>query len=88
MASDDLRRILKVFGVSVTDFADEAERIKERAAGLGSAGPGESAALLCDLCELLIDVEEKLGEVNRSIVGLRRGLFEAVAQGAKDQAGG
>ena len=34
MSNDELRRILKVFGVSVTDFADEAGRIREQAGRL------------------------------------------------------
>lgn len=88
MASDDLRRILKVFGVSVTDFADEAERLKERAARLASVPPEEPAALLRDLCELLTDVEEKLGEVARSVGEIRRDLLSAVAEGARARAGG
>jgi hypothetical protein len=87
MATDELRRILKVFGVAVTDFADEAARIRERAARLPDAPAEEAAGLLRDLCELLADVEEKLGEAGRAVDSIKRDLLSAVAQGAKRRAG-
>ncbi|MBI3126413.1 MAG: hypothetical protein HYZ11_02275 [Candidatus Tectomicrobia bacterium] len=87
MATGELRRILKVFGVAATDFADEAARIQERAAGLPGASAEEVAALLRDLCELLADVEEKFGEAGRAIETIKRALLSAVGQGAKGRAG-
>ena len=88
MATDDLRRILKVFGVSVTDFADEAARIQERAGRLSAAPPEEVATLLGDLCELLGEIEEKSGEAARAVDSLKRDLLSAVAVAAKARAEG
>ncbi len=83
MATEELRRILKVFGVSVTDFADEAAKIQERAARLSTASAEEIAALVRDLCELLTDVEEKFAQAVRAVDGIKRDLLSAVAAGAR-----
>lgn len=87
MATDELRRILKAFGVAVTGFADEAAGIQERAARLPDASAEEAAGLLRDLCELLAGVEEKFGEAGRAVESIKRDLLSAVAQGAKRRAG-
>ncbi len=88
MSNDELRRILKVFGVSVTDFADEAGRIRERAGRLSEAPPEEIAGLLRDLCELLSDVEEKFAEAGRAVEAIKRDLFSTIAEAARARAGG
>ena len=46
MSNDDTRRLLKVFGVAVTDFEDEATVLKERAAALAADDAEATCSLL------------------------------------------
>src|SRR5262245_49318607 len=46
MTGDETRRLLKVFGVAVTDAEAEAERLAERAARLTQGSPAREVAAL------------------------------------------
>jgi hypothetical protein len=78
---DETRKMLKVFGVSVTDFDREAEALLGRIRALGGEGTaGELLPLFIDLSELLLGVSAKWLEVTRHIFeGQARLLGEATA---------
>ena len=88
MTTDELRRILKVFGITVTDFAEEARGIQDRAARLGAASTEEAAELMGDLCDQLADIEEKTHEAIHAIEEIKRDLLARVGAAARARAGG
>ncbi|MEE9273727.1 MAG: hypothetical protein V3V62_00270 [bacterium] len=88
MTTDELRRILKVFGITVTDFAEEAQGIQDRAARLATASAEEAAELLRDLCDQLADIEEKTREAVHAIEEIKRDLLARVGEAARARAGG
>lgn len=53
---DETRKILKIFGVAVTDFEEESERLLSRIAG---ADPSSAVPALRDALELLREVNQK-----------------------------
>ena len=90
MNNDDTRKLLKVFGVAVTDAEAEAERLAGTAAQLpASAGKEEVARLLKDASELCRELNTRWLEITERVFAiqsrLQRQLAEAGArlQGAK-----
>ncbi len=80
---DETRRILKTFGVAVTDFQVEAEKLKEFADQLSSSsGAGEIAALLRDVTGLCAELNERRLEVDRRISELQGQLLSSCAKAA------
>lgn len=86
MPSDATRKLLKVFGIAVTDFEDQAEALAERAEALKARGapPGEVVVLLEEairavtmLIEHWREVERHLQESQRKVLGAARSLLEA-----------
>lgn len=86
MPSDATRKLLKVFGIAVTDFEDQAEALLERAEALKGRGavPGEVVALLEEairavtmLMEHWGEVERHLQESQRKVLGAARAVVEA-----------
>ncbi len=80
MGSDDTRRLLKTFGVAVTDFEDEATVLKERAAALAADDAEATRSLLKDLSELLLDLNGKWADVSAHLTKVQLELLSAVAQ--------
>jgi hypothetical protein len=88
--NDDTRKLLKVFGVAVTDAEAEAERLAATAAQLSaSAGKEEVAKLLKDGSDLCRELNTRWLEITQRVFviqgRLQQGLAEAGArlQGAK-----
>ncbi len=80
MGNDDTRRLLKVFGVAVTDFEDESTVLKERAAALAADDAEATRSLLKDLSELLLDLNGKWADVSAHLTKVQLELLSAVAQ--------
>lgn len=80
MGSGDTRRLLKVFGVAVTDFEDEATVLKERAAALAADDAEATRSLLKDLSELLLDLNGKRADVSAHLTKVQVELLSAAAQ--------
>ena len=79
--SDETRRLLKVFGVAVTDFEDEAERLTARAAQLG--GKGEDACrLLSDAAELCRELNIRWLDTTNHVFSIQNRLLETCAAAA------
>ena len=86
MASDTTRKLLKVFGIAVTDFEDQAEALVARAEALKARGapPEEAVALLEEavravtmLTEHWGEVQGFLQEVQQKLLAAARGVLEA-----------
>ena len=82
--ADDTRRLLKVFGVAVTDFEAEADKLIARAGGLtqGIEGP-ESCSLLKDSAELCRELNTRWLEITQHVFGIQNRLLSACADAAK-----
>ncbi len=80
--ADETRKLLKVFGVAVTDFEAEAARLAEQAARLDGASAEEARALLRSVAEALAEVQARWLEVTTHLVALQQRLFDRLA-GAK-----
>lgn len=64
---NDTRRLLKVFGVAVTNFESEGGKLSARIAELGGAPNDELLAVLRDLLELFADTNRKWHEVTAQL---------------------
>ena len=80
MSNDDTRRLLKVFGVAVTDFEDEATVLRERAAAISPDDATATRSLLMDLSELLLDLNGKWADVSKHLTKVQAELLSAVAK--------
>lgn len=81
--SDESRKLLKLFGVTVTDFETEAEKLAARAAELGaSAGRDEALAVVKDLSELCRELNGRWMEITRHVFAVQDRFLAAVAEAA------
>ncbi len=85
MASEATRKLLKVFGIAVTDFEDQAEALIQRAEALKARGapPEEVVALVEEAVRAVTKATEQweqvqgvLQEVQRRLFGAARGVLE------------
>jgi hypothetical protein len=79
--NDDTRKLLKVFGVAVTDAEAEAERLAATAAQL-SAGSGkeEAAKLLKDASDLCRELNTRWLEITQRVFAIQGHLQEELAE--------
>jgi len=85
--NDDTRKLLKVFGVAVTDAEAEAERLAGTAAQLSaSSGKDEIAGLLKDASDLCQELNTRWLEITQRVFAIQNRLQQQLAQaGAKLQ---
>ena len=86
--SDDTRKVLKVFGVAVTDAEAEAERLAAAAAQLSAgAGKEEAARLLKDASDLCRELNTRWLEITERVFAIQGRLQQQLAEaGARLQA--
>ena len=78
--SDETRRLLKVFGVAVTDFEDEAEKLIERSGQLAGSGGGQDAArLLKDATELCRELNTRWMDTTQHVFAIQNRLLSSCA---------
>ena len=79
MPSDATRKLLKVFGIAVTDFEDQAEALVEKAEALEARGapPGEVVVLLEEAIRAVAMLSEHWGEVERHLLESQRKVLGA-----------
>jgi hypothetical protein len=84
---DDTRKLLKVFGVAVTDAEAEAERLAAGAAQLSAgAGQEEIARLLKDGSDLCRELTTRWLEITQRVFAIQNRLHQQLAEaGAKFQ---
>ena len=86
--NDDTRKLLKVFGVAVTDAEAEAERLAGIAAQLAaSAGKEEVAKLLKDASELCRELNTRWLEVTQRVFAVQSRLQTELAEVARKLSG-
>ena len=86
--NDDTRKLLKVFGVAVTDAEADAERLADTAARLpASAGKEEVARLLKDASDLCRELNTRWLEITERVFAIQGRLQQQLAEaGARLQA--
>ena len=73
--NDDTRKLLKVFGVAVTDAEAEAERLAGTAAQLSArAGKEEIAKLLKDASDLCQELNTRWLEITQRVFAIQNRL--------------
>src|SRR4051794_37433164 len=82
---DETRKLLKIFGVAVTDFEAEAEKLAATAARLSSDSSGDEVAkLMKDAAELSRELNARWLEITRRVFALQERLLSRCAEaGAK-----
>ena len=86
--NDDTRKLLKVFGVAVTDAEAEAERLAGTAAQLpASASKEEIARLLKDASELCQELNTRWLEITQRVFAIQSRLQVQLAEAAVKVAG-
>jgi hypothetical protein len=79
--NDDTRKLLKVFGVAVTDAEAEAERLAGTAAQVSaSAGKEEVAKLLKDASELCRELNTRWLEITQRVFAIQSRLQQQLAE--------
>jgi hypothetical protein len=79
--NDDTRKLLKVFGVAVTDAEAEAERLAGTAAQLSaSAGKEEVAKLLKDASDLCRELNTRWLEITQRVFAIQSRLQQQLAE--------
>ena len=86
--NDDTRKLLKVFGVAVTDAEAEAERLADTAARLSaSSSKEEIAKLLKDGGDLCQELNTRWLEITQRVFAIQTRLQQQLAEaGARLQA--
>ncbi len=80
---DETRRILKTFGVAVTDFEAEAAKLQEVAAQLyGESSQAEIVTLLKNVTELCSELNARWQEVSTCVSTLQVRLLSRCAEAA------
>jgi hypothetical protein len=79
--NDDTRKLLKVFGLAVTDAEAEAERLAGTAAQLSvSAGKEEIAKLLKDASDLCQALNTRWLEITQRVFAIQNRLQQQLAE--------
>jgi hypothetical protein len=80
-AADPTRKLLKVFGVKVTDYEAKTEALLRRA----EAQPNrdELHAVVIEAVELTADLHRWLGEITSHVLERERDVLERLARHAK-----
>jgi hypothetical protein len=80
---DDTRKILKVFGVAVTDSEAEAEKLVARADQLSpNSSKQELAALMKDAADLFRELNTRWLEVTQRVFAIQERLQTQLAEAA------
>jgi len=86
--NDDTRKLLKVFGVAVTDAEAEAERLAGTAAQLpASASKEEIAKLLKDASELCRELNTRWLEITERVFAIQTRLETHLSEAAAKWSG-
>ena len=79
--SDETRKLLKVFGVAVTDFEAEAEKLAATAGQMsGSTGKDQVVTLLKDTTDLCRELNTRWLETTQHIFKIQDRLLSQLAE--------
>jgi hypothetical protein len=80
MAEEDTRKLLRVFGVTVTNFEDRSAQLLERANQLRQEGDAAGlVALLKHVADTVIDLQDRWLEITEHITHHQRQLLTELA---------
>ncbi len=80
---DDSRKLLKLFGVAVTEFDAEAERLSTQAAQLSAEAPREQVlAMLKDTADRCRELNQRWLEITRHVFERQDRFLAAIAEAA------
>ena len=81
--ADEIRKLLKIFGVAVTDFEAEAEKLETAAAQLSAdSGRDQIVKLLQDVTELCRELNSRWIETTQHVFTLQNCLLARCAEAA------
>jgi hypothetical protein len=81
--NDETRKLLKVFGVAVTDFEAEALKLGATAGQMsGSTGKDQLVALLKDMTDLCRELNTRWVETTQHVFGIQSRLLSQIAEAA------
>jgi hypothetical protein len=80
---DPTRKLLKVFGVKVTDYEDRTQRLLDRAAA--SPSKDEMRALLAEAAELTADLDHWLREIQSHVLDRQQTVLQQLARAGKEE---
>ena len=81
--ADETRRLLKIFGVAVTDFEAEAEKLEAAAAQLSTvSGKDQIGKLLKDVTELCRELNTRWLETTQHLFAIQNRLLSRLAEAA------
>jgi hypothetical protein len=81
--NDETRKLLKVFGVAVTDFEAEAEKLAAAAGQLtAESGKDQVAKLTQDAAELCRELNTRWLEITQRVFALQDRLLSGCAEAA------
>jgi hypothetical protein len=81
--NDDTRKLLKIFGVAVTDFEAEAEKLADTAAQLSpDSSQDQVAKLMKDAAELCRELNTRWLEVTQRVFALQDRVLSRCAEAA------
>lgn len=73
---DPTRKLLKVFGVKVTDYETRTRALLERA----ESDPAQLPAALAEAAELTADLDHWLGEVTAHVLAAQREVLDRLGK--------
>ena len=81
--NDETRKLLKIFGVAVTDFEAEAEKLAATAAQLApDSGPDQVARLMKDAAELCRELNTRWLEITQRVFAVQERLLSCCSEAA------
>ena len=81
--ADETRKLLKIFGVAVTDFEAEAEKLEAAAAQLSTvSGKDQIGKLLKDVTELCRELNTRWLETTQHLFAIQNRLLSRMAEAA------
>ncbi len=81
--NDETRKLLKLFGVAVTDFQAEAEKLAATAGQMsGNTGKDHIATLLKDTTDLCRELNTRWLETTQHIFAIQNRLLSQIAEAA------
>lgn len=79
--ADPTRKLLKIFGVKVTDYEEKTRALLERAEGTPTAE--DLRTILTEAVELTADLDRVLREVTAHVLDRERDVLERLARAAR-----
>ncbi|HZU05905.1 MAG TPA: hypothetical protein VFB73_08025 [Chloroflexota bacterium] len=79
---DATRRLLKIFGVKVTDYEARTQALLDRAAA--QPAKDELPLLLAEAAELTADLDHWLSQIQAHVLARQQAVLEALAKAARD----